>query len=204
MSQVLDKLKKALGELPGEVVTFALVAVAVVVGLLILRRFLKRRAAQGPEGVVLQGIEVGKLGQEGPPRAGPTLECYNVTVRLAAVVVAPTGRVGELPPANELAGLLDFVIPGLADVIGAHRPLIRRWPSQLSAEGFARTVFANVELPGDRGKGTQWCSVAGRFKLKNQSFMAGLIMRAAKPNNFSETVIEKEHEWLGILRVRGE
>ena len=134
--------------------------------------------------------------------AGPILEHYNVPVRLAAVVLAPTGRVLELPSIDQLPQLIDHIVPGLAQVMAAHRPLIRRWPSQLSAEGFAHAFFTQARLPGDGGKGTPWCSVAGRFKIHRQSLMAGLVMRAESNNNFGQSIIHKEHEWLGILRVK--
>jgi len=117
--------------------------------------------------------------------------------------LAPAGRAGQLPAANQLPALVDSLVPGLARVVVAQRPLIRRWPPQLSVEGFARTVFTQAQLPGDHGKGTPWCSAAGRVSLQNQSVMLGLVMRADAPNNFGELRVEQDHDWLGILRVKG-
>lgn len=182
-------------------ITIVSVVVALAI-LLLVRRIFKRRKRELPAALADLAVDVASLGEEGPPAGSTVLEHYNVPVRLAAVVLAPTGRVGGLPPPAEISALIDHIVPGLAQVTAGQAPLLRRWPPQLSAEGFARTVFAQVRLPGDGGKGTPWCSVAGRFKVEGTTFMAGLILRAATANNFSQTIIEKEHQWLGVLRVR--
>ena len=177
-------------------------AVVALVLLWVVWRVLGRRKRKAPLPGPNLAIDVTLLGEQGPPAGPPVLEHYNVPVRLAGVVLAPTGREGALPSSDEIPALIDHAVPGLAEVAATHDPLVRRWPPQLSAEGFARTVFTQVTLPGDGGKGTPWCSVAGRFKVKGATYMAGLILRAAAANNFGQTVIEKEHEWLGVLRVK--
>ena len=83
-----------------------------------------------------------------------------------------------------------------------HRPLLRRWPNQLSASGFVHLFFNNARLPGTGGKGTPWSSVAGVFKVQGQPAMAGLVLCAAKPNSLGQTIIDSEYQWLGCLRVR--
>ena len=68
--------------------------------------------------------------------------------------------------------------------------------------GFAHQFFANVRLPGNRGKGTPWSSVAGIFHIEERPVMAGLVLRAARPNSLGETLIDSEEKWLGCLRVK--
>ena len=58
-----------------------------------------------------------------------------------------------------------------------------------------------VKLPGDRGKGTPWCSVAGKFEADGEQYMAGMALCAAKPNSLSQYVIDLPGEWLELLRV---
>jgi hypothetical protein len=147
-------------------------------------------------------IAIAELGNDGPPPGLPILELYNLPVRLAAVVLAPVGRVSELPADEQLPTLIEAIIPGLDKVTASHRPLIRRWPNQVSARGFAHLFFANAKLPGDGGKGTPWSSVAGMFKVKGKPLMAALILHAAGPNSLGQTIVEEEHQWLGCLRVR--
>ena len=42
-------------------------------------------------------LDLAALGEGGPPAGPPVLELYNLPVRLAAIVLAPAGRVRELP-----------------------------------------------------------------------------------------------------------
>ena len=197
--KILDAIQAAGGNL----LLYGLLALAVVVIFVIGWKLLGRKKGTSATKTADLTIDIAALGDFGPTTDEPTLEYYNIPVRLAAIVLAPTGRISELPPIDQLPALVDHMVPGMARVMAAHRPLIRRWPAQLSAEGFARTVFAAATLPGQRGKGSAWCNVAGRFKIDQQSFMAALIMVADAPNNFGESIVEKEHEWLGVLRVRG-
>ena len=200
----VDKILDAIRSAGGPLLVYVIVAAIVLVMVVIAWKILTGRKREAPRRVPDLPVDVTLLGNQGPPAGPPILEHYNLPVRLAAIVLAPTGRVGELPRADQLSGLIDHILPGLAQVAITHQPLIRYWPPQLSAEGFAHTFFAQVKLPGDGGKGTPWCSVAGRFKVQRQSFMAGLVMRAETSNNFGQSVVKREHEWLGILRVKSE
>lgn len=55
-------------------------------------------------------------------------------------------------------------------------------------------------LPGNRGPGTPWCTIAGRFVADGQPWLAGLILRADRPNNLSQATLEHEAQWLEVLR----
>ncbi len=178
------------------IVLTILLAVAYVV-LTVLRR---RRSAPPPQEDL--GVDVKGLRDEGPPPAGPVLHFYNVPVRLAALVLAPAGRGRELPPASQLDALADALLPGLAQVIAAHRPVVRRWPAQVSSRGFALAFFNQAKLPGQGGKGTPWCAAAGAFKLGKTPIMAGLVMRAAAPTSLGQVIVEHEAQWLDIVRVK--
>ena len=146
-------------------------------------------------------IDVMALPTEAPPADAPKLYYYGVSVRLAALVLAPAGRVRELPPLNQLGGVIDAIFPGLAQVVTAHRTLVRRWPTQLSVKGFAHQFFTHAKLPGQGGKGSPWSSAAGVFKIEGQPLMAGLVFRAAAPTNLGQMIIEQA-EWFDILRIQ--
>jgi hypothetical protein len=168
---------------------------------LVWRLVRRRRRVAAPLAPDLK-IVVADLGNDGPPPGPPVLEFYNLPMRVAAIVLAPVGRVRELPPDQQIPTLIEAIVPGLDKMAALHRPLIRRWPNQVSARGFAHLFFNNAKLPGDGGKGTAWSSVAGVFKVKGQPVMAGLVLRAAEPNSLGQTIIEEEYQWLGCLRVR--
>jgi hypothetical protein len=198
----LDNLKNALGPASADVLKYAIIAIAGVVVFWIAWRVLRRRkqtAAPLPPDLK---VNVDTLSNQGPAEGPPVLEFYHLPVRLAAIVLAPVGRVRELPPDDQLATLLDAIVPGLDKVAALHEPLIRRWPSQVSARGFAHLFFSNSRLPGPGGKGTPWSSAAGIFKVQGQPIMAGLVFRAAQPNSFGQTIVDSEDKWLGCLRVK--
>jgi hypothetical protein len=182
---------------------YVVLGVVVLMVLWIVQEWLRRR--KRPAGVPLPTnlkIDVSTLPESGPPMTPPILELYNVPMRLAAIVFAPVGRMSELPPDDELAPLLDAIVPGLDKVMELHRPLVCRWPNQVSARGFAHIFFSNVPLPTASGKGTPWSLVAGIFKSNDQPMMAGLVLCAARPNSFGQTVVDSEEKWLGCLRIR--
>ena len=161
-----------------------------------------RRVRRQPEPDLF--VDVGQLDAAGPPPQGPRLEFYGTPVRLAVVVVAPAGRHGELPPAGVLPSLMDRLVPGLPNVVAVHRPMICRWPAQLSTQGFAQSFFNQVALPGDRGKGTPWCSIAGKLQVGDRLFLVGLVCCANQSNGLSQVVVQHEGQWLDILRIRDE
>jgi hypothetical protein len=178
------------------------VAIGVFVALWALRWMMcGRRRGQA---VVLPdlAVDVAALEDAGPRSGPPVLEFYHLPVRLAAIVLAPVGRVSETPSREQLAEAIDSILPGLDQVVAAHRPLIRAWPAQVSVRGFAHAFFKHAPLPGDHGKKTPWSSVAGRFTFDDKPMMAGLILRAESPNRHGQYVVMEEEQWLGMLRVR--
>jgi hypothetical protein len=197
-----DKLNEAPRWLLGNGLPYGLAIAGALVVLWIAWRLLQRRKQTPPRLAPDLRIDVPSLGENGPPPGRPVLELYNLPVRLAAVVLAPVGLERELPPDDQLGPYFDSIVPGLDQVVRRHKPLVRRWPNQVSTRGFANLFFGNVRLPGTFGKGTPWSSVAGMFRVEDQPVMAGLILCALRPNSLSQTTVASEHQWLGCLRVR--
>ncbi len=171
IEQILDGIGLGLGPAIGIALGAALL-LGIVIWLTRLRR-----PQPTPPPVADLSIDVSQLGEAGPPATGPRLELYHVPMRLAAMVIAPTGRGGQSPDDDHLPAIVDQLVPGCGAVLGAHRPVIRDWPAQLSTQGFANTFFALTRLPGDKGKSTPWCAMAGRFEADGQKFLAGLVLR---------------------------
>ncbi len=165
--------------------------------------WLRRRQLRPPPLPEIVAIDLASVGQIGPPEAGPELRCYGLGVRLAVLVLAPSGRLREVPTGIERSAMIDQVVPGLAKVAAAHGSLVYVWPPQLSPRGFAHAFFTSVKLPGDRGKGTPWCSAAGKFEADGEQYMAGMALCAGKPNSLSQFIVEVPGEWLELLRVYG-
>lgn len=202
MQDQLQKVAQSASGIPmGQIVAGVVLLVAFVVVLSVLKR-LRARAAPAPEAPPDLRIDVTSLPRMRPPMGGPNLQCVHVPVRLAVLVLAPAGRIRELPPREQLAEVADNIVPGLGRVLSTHAPLVRYWPGQVAVRGFANMFFANVKLPGDGGKGTPWCSVAGVFKVGGQAMMAGLVMTAETPTNIGQAIVERETQWLDFLRVK--
>jgi hypothetical protein len=197
-----ERIRQAVGWLDGDVIKYAAIAVAVLILLYVVYRILTRPKREAVRRPADQGIDVASLGTEGPPAGAADLEFYHLPVRLAAVVLAPAGRVRDLPPPGQMDELFDSIVPELSKVVATHQPLIRRWSPQLSVKGFALVVFQRCPLPGDAGKGSPWSTLAGVFEMNGQPVMAALILRAASDNSHGQKMIEAPHAWLDGLRVK--
>jgi hypothetical protein len=130
------------------------------------------------------------------------LEIYNLPMQLAAVIVAPAGRGATLPDHDVVGETLDGLSPGLGDAFKSHAPELVTWPSQLSTEGFIRSFFRHVPLPGNAGKGSEWCSLAGRIETQDESLLVGLVCRAERANSLGQILVERPSKWLDIVRIR--
>jgi hypothetical protein len=197
MNAVGPDLSWAMVVMATAVVVFLLLLVVFILLVMTARR--RQRSSSPPSELT---IDVRQLPAGGPPGEGPTLEFYGMPVRLVVVVLAPAGRNAQLPPENKLASVLDDLSPGLSSVVLSHRPVLRMWPSQLSTQGFIHAFFNNLQLPGDRGKGTPWCSAAGRFDAGDQQLLAGILCAADKPNSLSQVTIANVGQWMEVVRVR--
>ena len=165
-----------------------------------LRRRLRRagRLPSAPD----RSIDVAALDPSGPPACGPRLEVYGTPVRLACVVLAPVGREGRVPTPQELPEIVEQLVPGMKTIVASHQPILRLWPEQLSSQGFIHAFFNQVTLPGDRGKGTPWCSLAGKFRVGEQAYLVGLVVCAAQPNSLGQFEIQHEGKWNDVLRTK--
>jgi len=178
----------------------AVAGTVVVFGLLVLIRVIFRAKPAVVKIPELTEVDVASLSSAPPATDRIRLEIYNLPVRISAIVIASAGRNGTLP--EEVFDLLDDLCPGLGEVCKHDRPSIVRWPPQPSTQGFSRAFFMRSRLPGDNGKGTAWCSVAGRMESGDTSALVGLILHSATPNSLGRITIERITQWLDVLRVR--
>lgn len=180
-------------------------ALLVFLALLILVVLLLRRTTHRVEAPPIDlTIDIRQFPAGGPPEDGPQLQIYGTPVRLTAIVLAPAGRNSELPDQDQLPQLLEALLPGLHEVCAVHKPALRYWPCQLSTQGFTHSFFNFVPLPGDRGKGSPWCCVAGRFESASQQLLAGLVCCSARPNSLSQITVQHAGQWMDVVRVKRE
>ena len=175
-------------------------AVVIVLGLIYLA-LRRRKVDEEPAAETLE-VKVAALGASGPPESGATLEVYNIPMRLALLVMAPAGRERGIPPNEQLPLVVESICPNLMQVLRDHQPEFRRWPPHLSSQGFAPVFFKNVPLPGESGKNTPWCALAGRFDTPTGPLLAGLVFVAATSNSLGQIAIDQPGQWLDVLRVK--
>lgn len=196
-----------------ELTTDKIVLMAVIAGVAIVllavllavaMRLLRKPGQKKSDAHADLSIDVKSLGFKDPPPTNPRLEFYGTPVRLVVFVLAPAGRGVEVPPNEQLRETVEYLIPGLSQIIDLHHPVFRRWPLQLSSQGFTQAFFNKIALPGDHGKGTPWCSVAGKFEQTDGHLLAGFVCQAENANMLSEVTVEHAGKWHDVLRVRKE
>jgi hypothetical protein len=161
----------------------------------------RRKPARLPAKPADPSIDVSQFDAVGAPADPPQLEYYGCPVRLAILVVAPVGR-GSIPEREQLPELFDQFVPQFLQVVAEHQPLLQFWPGQISAVGFTNSFFGKVALPGDRGKGTPWCAMAGRFTALGRQYLAGIVCCGDTATGLGQLVIEQEGQWCDVLRVK--
>ncbi len=181
-------------------VLLAFFVIALLLGLWALLRRRKIKPADISRSPLF--IDVQLLDREGPSPELQQLDFYNLPVRLVALVIAPVGRDRPVPSISELPQLEAAIVPGLQGIVENHNPEIWVWPTQLSVQGFTQAFFNNAPLPGHQGKGSAWCSLAGKFMYHGHAFVAGMVFRSAEPNSMGQVLVERETQWLDILRLQ--
>ena len=175
---------------------------AILVVAWLLRRLWRRRASMLDEGQAGDAIDLSELVASGPPKGPLGMEVYGTPVRLQLIVLAPLGRHSELPMNEQLPHILNNFVSGFTRLSSLHRPLVYRWPQQLSAQGFNHAFFNQVSLPGDHGRGTPWCAVCGRFAAAGGQYLIGMVFSSDKVNGLGEITVQQEGQWHDLLRIR--
>ena len=148
-------------------------------------------------------VEVLQLDVNPPTGLPPKLQLLGVDSNLAVLVLAPRGNGVTFPSSEQLHSLVDRICPGFSKILDAHQPLFRRWPAQMSFEGFTHAIAHNMKLPGERGKGTPWSTLVGRISVPGGQLFVGLVCLSANPNGMGQIVVEHEGKWTDSLRIVG-
>lgn len=175
---------------------------ALALAISVLLKRLRRRPTASVQDSVLQEIRVTDLRVAGPGNQFPRLEVYGTPVRLAVLVLAPVGRQSVLPPAELLPMVWESLVPGLNELVVRDAPLLRFWPVQLSSQGFAQVFFHHLALPGDHGRGTPWCALAGKVDWGGKQYLVGMAACGDSPNGLNMLTLQHQGQWLDAIRIR--
>ena len=174
--------------------------VIVIIALNIWRGRQVNRGSQQPD----LTIDLVQLGVAAPPAGLSRLEVYGTPVRLRVVVIASAGRHQSSIHHEDIPILLNQFMPDFLEIFQSHQPLCRCWPAQLSSQGFAQSFLNHVSLPGNRGKGTPWTSIVGKFHVGEQVFLIGIACCSETSNSLSQFIVEHKGQWFDTLRIRQE
>ncbi len=163
--------------------------------------FGKRKRKKNGKKAAVPAIDLGFVG-EALTDLGPVQATVRERgVRLRVVVMAPAvSYIGELLP--EMAGgLLDYVKPGLGDVVEYDTPRIVVWPRQPSEATFQQWFFKQARIPEERGRRSRWIVLAGTIPLGRQKVHLGLAVHADQAGNLREIRVERE-DWEPVLGLQ--
>lgn len=163
--------------------------------------YCKRRKKRTGKKESAQEIDLGFVG-EALTELGPVQALVrDRAVRLRLVIMAPAvSYLGDLLP--EMAeGLLDYLKPGLGDVVESDTPRIVVWPRQPSESTFERWFFKMVLVPEERGRRSRWILLAGTIRLGRQKVHLGLAVHADVASNLREIRVDKEN-WEPVLGLQ--
>lgn len=123
--------------------------------------------------------------------------------RLRLVVMAPApSYVGELLP--EMAeSLLDWLQPGLGEILEFDKPRQVVWPRHPSLDRFTHMFHKLVRIPESKGRPSPWMLISGVAHLGRQSVFLGLAVFLDKTSYQRELQISREkwNEVLGVMEV---
>ena len=128
------------------------------------------------------------------------LRVEGVPGRLRLVVMAPAGTASDIEM-DEIADILDKVVPGLGEIYKYDKPRVKIWPTQVSYQGFGNHFHKCMKTDAEKGELTRWMLVAGKIRIGKKQYMLGIAVQSAKPNTFGRRTIDA-HQWDSILRVR--
>lgn len=121
--------------------------------------------------------------------------------RLRLVILAPSpSYVGELLP--EMAeSLLDWLRPGLGEILDADKPRQVVWPRHPSLDRFVQRFHQLVQIPEVKGRRSPWVLISGAAHLGRQSVFLGLAVFLDKTSYRREIQVARE-KWNEVLDVQ--
>lgn len=121
--------------------------------------------------------------------------------RLRLLLMAPAGRGGP-PLRPEIADtLLEWIKPGLGEILSYDYPRVRIWGQQYSFSGFQQAFRQHVPVAGKRGQRSRWLLVAGTTAVGRQTIHVGLAVMTEERNSigFIDVPDGKWHEIIDML-----
>jgi hypothetical protein len=127
---------------------------------------------------------------------------HGLPVRLRLIVAAPLGYEAGDILLDEVEALLNYLVPGLSQMLEADRPRIRTWPTQFSSQGFVAAFLRHTLTPDPERQLSRWVLVIGKALMEHRPVAVGLVLLADQENLLGRITLEHPHQWLEALRIR--
>ena len=183
-------------------ITISAIVLGALAGVIVLRfvlvtfRGLRSREADFESGLTERLAEYPPAPEIGAPR----IRFEGLPVRIRLVVVAPSGRGGELR-SGMVYSTLDAILYGLGDAAKHDQPRVRVWPPQLSQQGFAPAFFRRTVRPEAKDKPSAWILVAGPARVGANVVLLGLALQGREPS-LRGSVVMKVENWPDRFRIQ--
>jgi hypothetical protein len=121
--------------------------------------------------------------------------------RLRLVVLAPSpSYIGDLEP--EMAdSLLDWLHPGLGDILESDKPRRVVWPRHPSLDRFVQMFHKLVQIPEAKGRRSPWMLISGSTRLGRQTVFLGLAVFLDK-TSYQRTIQVAREKWDEVLGMQ--
>jgi hypothetical protein len=121
--------------------------------------------------------------------------------RLRLVVLAPSpSYIGDLEP--EMAdSLLDWLHPGLGDILELDKPRRVVWPRHPSLDRFVQMFHKLVQIPEAKGRRSPWILISGSTRLGRQTVFLGLAVFLDK-TSYQRTIQVAREKWDEVLGMQ--
>jgi hypothetical protein len=123
--------------------------------------------------------------------------------RLRLVILAPSpSYIGEMSP-DMADSLLDWLQPGLGELLEFDQPRKLVWPRHPSLDRFVQMFHKLVRIPESPGRRTPWLLISGSTRLGRQTVFVGLVVFLDKTDYKRTLQVDREkwNEVLGLEKV---
>lgn len=176
--------------------------VVILVFLLILQKFLKywsRSQSNIADSALLEDLATYAPAPPMPADAKP-LVLYGLPVRIRLIVLGPLGNeAGTIEP-DEVASIVDRIVPGMYARVMQDATRIRLWPTQLSYSGFIASFRRLSQLPFDADRQQRWVLVMGKVIRNGAPIAVGLALQSTEPHTLGPVMLQHAHQWMEVMR----
>lgn len=179
--------------------------IAILAFLLILQRFLKfwnRSQSKVSDSALLEELATYAPAPPLPADAKP-LVLYGLPVRIRLMVIGPLGHDAGTVQPEEVAAIVDRIVPGIYTRVVQDATRIRLWPTQLSYSGFIASFRRLSQLPADVERQQRWVLVMGKVIRNGAPIAVGMALQSTEPHTLGPVMLQHAHQWMEVMRFGG-